>query len=124
MRTPFYSYVHIDVAAERSTVRDGEAVGFDVPDQAPARLHVHARRSAHVTGELPGDADGQRGEISLDDAIGADRHGLARGQRAPDGPFDHYRFIARELAFDDESRTHYAACHITSSLEDSSPARG
>src|SRR5688572_30339304 len=124
MRTPFYSYVHIDIAAERGPVGDREAVGFDVSDQAPTRLNVHARRGGHVARELACDADGQCRKIRLDDAVAANRHGLAGGQRAPDGPFDRDRFVTRELAFDDEPRTNYAACHITSSLKDSYPCSG
>src|SRR5918995_2157081 len=98
MRSPFYSHIHVDVAAEGSPVRDGEAVRLDVSDQGPTGLNVHSRRGVHVARQLTCDADGQRRDVGFDDAVAADRDGLARGERAPDGPVDLDGFVARELA--------------------------
>src|SRR5688572_12123150 len=116
MRTPCYSHIHIDIATERRSVGDGQAIRFHVTDEAPTRLNVHARVRADITRQLPRDADRERLDVGFDHSVGTDRHGLTRGERAFDGTIDQHGLFTRELAFDDESSSHYAACHITSSL--------
>src|SRR5262245_39642443 len=116
MRTPCYSHIHVNIAAERSSVGDGQTVRLHVADEAPTCLNVDTRARRDIARELPRDADREALDVRFDDSVRAHRHGLARGEGALDGAVDQHGLVTRELAFDDEPRTHYAACHITSSL--------
>jgi hypothetical protein len=114
MRTPCSSHIHVDIAAERRTIGDGQTAGLYVPNETSTRLNVHAGTGIDVARHLPGHYHRERLKVRFHYPVASDRYGLARGECAADGPIDHHCFVTRELAFDDESRSHYTACHITS----------